>query len=613
MSRLLAAAVTLGCAVPALAVATTGATGSSGATGSTGTTGPVTIPGETISPMPGTPDANPHTQISFLGVPIGDLHDIAVHGSSSGTHGGKLEAYSTGTGASFLPSKPFAVGEKVTVSAEIDYDGQTERIGTHFRVAEPYVLPQYPPSKRNPGTSSTVQSFHSRRDLVPPDVKIVVPASDPTLGDIFVSPDSGPGQPGPMIVTPSGTLVWFHPIKYPSRAFDFNMQTYEGKPVLTWWQGRTIELHGQGNDRILSANYTPIATVFAGNGLHADLHEFQITPQNTAFITAFAPIHWNLESLGGPADGVIDDGVAQEIDIRTGLVMWQWDALAHVPVSSTYMPIPSPSDPREVLDYFHINSIDPLANGNVLISSRNTWTSYYLNGTTGQVIWQVGGKHSSFALGSGAHFAWQHDVEMLDDSTPGQYLISMFDNEDSPKEASQSRGLELLLNTANMTASVARQIEISGHPIVSDSQGDVQQLPNGDVFVGWGQIGIESEFNTAGQLTFAMQLAGSASTFRGYRYVWNGQPVVPPAVALAAPSGGKTQLYVSWNGATAVASWTVIAGSSASSLVPVGNYPDSGFETAIDAPTSGPYVRLQAIDASGTVLGQSAVERVPAG
>jgi len=591
---LLGAALLVGCAIASAATAVA-----------------ATPPAETISPMPGTPDANPHTQISFLGVPAAALHDIVVEGSQTHRHSGTLRSYSTGTGASFLPSKPFAAGEKVTVTAVIVDQGLTEHVGTDFYVAAPYVLPQSAPSPRIPGTTTTVQRFHSRPDLVPPVVKVTVPAADPTLGDIFVAPNSGPGQAGPMIVNPAGQLVWFHPMSYPSRAFDFNMQTYDGKPVLTWWQGRTIELHGQGVDEIYSANYTPIAKVYAGNGLHADLHEFQITPQNTAFITAYAPIHWNLSSVGGPRNGLIDDGVVQEIDVRTGLVMWQWNALTHVPISSTYMPVPSPNDTSEVLDYFHVNSIDPLSDGEVLISSRNTWTSYLVNGTNGAVIWQVGGKHSTFALGPGARFAWQHDVLALPDATPGQYELSMFDNEDSPAEATQSRGLELLLNTANNTATVARQIEFPGHAIISDSQGDVQQLPNGDVFVGWGQVGVESEFNPAGQLTFNMTLAASTSSFRGYRYVWNGTPIVPPALAVSAPVANKTALEVSWNGATGVASWTVLAGSLPATLAAVGSFPATGFETAISAPTVGPFVRLEAFNAAGQLLGQSQVVKVP--
>jgi hypothetical protein len=558
--------------------------------------------------MPGTPDAFPDTQISFLGSPAADIKEIVVRGSRSGLHNGKLESYSTGTGGSFLPRQPFTTGEKVTVTATIVAGTASERVSTYFYVADPYVLPQSAPSRRQPGTAATVQRFLSRPDLTPPVVKVAVPAADPTLGDIFVAPTSGPGQPGPMIVSPAGTLVWFHPTHYPSRAFDFNMQTYEGKPVLTWWQGRTIELHGQGVDEIYSANYTPIAKVYAGNGLSADLHDFRITPQNTAFITAYAPVYWNLHHVGGPTRGLVDDGVVQEIDIKTRLVMWQWNALAHVPISDTYMSIPTHT--ATVLDYFHVNSIDPLADGDVLISSRNTWTSFLLDGTTGAIIWQVGGKHSTFALGPGARFAWQHDVEMLSNSAPGLYEISLFDNEDSPPEASQSRGLELDLDTQNDTATVARQLEIPGHTVVSDSQGNVQQLANGDVFVGWGQVGIESEFSPSGALTFALELVGSTSSFRGYRYVWTAQPVTAPALRHATPSGGATELYVSWNGATDVASWTVFAGPTATQLAAVGTYPDSGFETAISAPTVGPYVMVEARGAAGQVLHNSAVVKL---
>jgi hypothetical protein len=575
-----------------------------------GSVAAVALPAETVSPLVGTIDANPQTQISFLGVPASALHAIVVIGSRTGRHYGALKAYSTGTGGSFVPSKPFVGGEKVTVSATIVDDGQSEHVGTQFYVAEPYVLPQSSPSPALPETATNVQRFQSRPDLVPPAVRVIVPAADPALGDIFLAPTSGPGQSGPMIVNPAGQLVWFHPIKRPSRAFDFNVQTYEGKPVLTWWQGRTIELHGQGVDEIYSANYTPIAQVYAGNGLQADLHEFQITPQDTAFITAYAPIHWNLSSVGGPRKGLLDDGVVQEIDIKTGLVMWQWNALAHVPISNTYMPVPQPSDSSEVLDYFHVNSIDPLSNGDLLISSRNTWTSYLLDPSNGDIIWQVGGKHSSFSLGPGVRFAWQHDVVGLPDATPGQYEISMFDNEDSPQEGTQSRGLELVLNTATHTATVARQIEFPGHPILSDSQGDVQQLPNGDVFVGWGQVGVESEFNPAGQLTFAMTLTASTSSFRGYRYVWNATPIVPPALAVTTGAGGQTEFYASWNGATGVTTWTVLAGASPTTLAPIGNVPSTGFETAIAAPTSGPYVRLQAIGSAGQVLAQSRIVKL---
>ena len=277
--------------------------------------------------------------------------------------------------------------------------------------------------------------FHSRHDLEPPAVTVTTPAADPGLGDILLSPDSGPGQAGPMIVSPSGSLVWFRPLPKGTTAFDLNVQTYEGAPALTWWQGEIIAGHGQGEDVIDNDRYRTLATVKAGNGLYADLHDFQITG-GTAWITAYEPEHIDLSADGGLQDGLIDDCVIQEIDIRTGLVMFEWHALGHVPLSNAYTH--PPHGAGQLFDYFHLNSIDPQPGGNLLISSRNTWAVYLISTQTGAVEWEVGGRSSTFALPAGVRFAWQHDATLL----PGD-ILSVFDNEAGPAEASQSRGLEL--------------------------------------------------------------------------------------------------------------------------------------------------------------------------
>src|ERR1035438_6524229 len=56
----------------------------------------------TVSPLPGSASASPSTQISFLGGPGTTVSDVQVVGSSSGHHSGRLEAYSTGSGESFI-------------------------------------------------------------------------------------------------------------------------------------------------------------------------------------------------------------------------------------------------------------------------------------------------------------------------------------------------------------------------------------------------------------------------------------------------------------------------------------------------------------------------------
>jgi hypothetical protein len=563
-------------------------------------------PAVVVSPLPGTPDAAPTTQISFLGAPGSDLRDITVIGSRSGRHAGSLRDYSTNTGGSFLPAKPFWPNEQVTVTATVVGYGAPVPVQTNFTVSRPYVLP---PSKARPHvavTTANVMRFHSRHDLAPSAVTVTTPASDPALGDIFISPDSGAGQAGPMIVSPTGKLVWFDPLPSGTTAFYLNLQTYDGAPVLTWWQGQVVEGHGQGEDVIESAHYTPVATVHAGNGLYADLHDFQITPQGTAWITAFAPERWDLSAYGGFTDGLLDDGVIQEIDIKTGLVMFQWNALGHVPLTDSHAH--AFRDPGSVYDFFHVNSIDPLADGDVLISARNTWTVYLISGASGEIVWRLGGKESTFTIGQGANFAWQHDAEMLADGT-----VSVFDNEDTPPEAAESRAVDIALDMATNSATLVTQCLYPGQGILTPSQGDVQQLSNGDDFIGWGQAGAVSELSPSGALTFDMHLATPANSYRAFRYAWDTEPLTAPALVAASPGRASTELYTSWNGATDVAAWRVLAGRSLRKLTTVGTFQSTGFETAISAPTTAPYIEVQALSATGTVLRASKVVGHPRG
>ncbi|MGH2852152.1 MAG: arylsulfotransferase family protein, partial [Solirubrobacteraceae bacterium] len=252
---------------------------------------------------------------------------------------------------------------------------------------------------------------------------------------------------------------------------------------------------------------------------------------------------------------------------------------------------------------FHVNSVDPLATGEVLISARNTWATYLIDEATVAIVWELGGKQSTFNLAAGVRFAWQHDAELLPDGT-----VSVFDNEASPPESTQSRALDVALNTSAHTATVLRQLTYPGKPILSQSQGDVQPLANGDSFVGWGQAGEVSEFSPTGTLTFDMHFAAPTNSYRAFRHPWSGHPVTQPALA-ASGAGADTQIYASWNGATDVAQWRVLAGATPSSLQQIGVYPTQGFETAITAPTTAPYVRVQALAANGTLLRTSRVAK----
>jgi hypothetical protein len=555
-------------------------------------------PAVTISPLPGTPDATPSTQISLLGAPAAELHDIKVVGSRSGAHSGRLAGYATAAGASFLPSRGFDEGERVTVTAVVGSGATRRRIGTSFSIAHLYALPREPPPSHPAASATDVQSFHSRHDLQPPAVAVTVPAANPALGDLFLTPSSGPGEEGPMILEPDGALLWFKPVPSGSEAADLRVQQYEGNPVLTWWEGQVIGGHGRGEDYVYSASYRSVATVHAGNGLAADLHEFDLTPQGTALISAYEPIRSSLASIGGPSDGLLDDGVVQEIDVRTGLVMFEWHALGHVSLDDSYAPLPHLSS--SVYDFFHLNSIQQQANGDLLIDARNTWTAYMISPTTGATLWRLGGKHSSFALGRGVRFAWQHDAEVLPDQN-----VSIFDDEAGPAEASQSRAIVVTLNSATHEAALARQLTHPGLRILTESQGNAQTLPGSEELVGWGEVGYVSQFSALGALTLDLHLPPHDESYRAYRIPWSATPAHLPSLAASAGAGGATVVYASWNGATGVTGWRVFAGRSPTSLTAVGQFPRGGFETEMTVASTLHYIAVQALGAEGQVLASS--------
>ncbi len=565
------------------------------------------LPGTTlaVSPLPESLDASADTQLSFLGAPAAQLAHLQVSGSTSGAHTGHLRAYSQGDGASFVPTKPFQAGETVSVRGTVGAGSGAKAFSYRFTVAQQIPLPRSPVAIAAAAQPGEVQHFHSRPDLQPPAIAVTTPASPLVApGDILLTPYSGPGQAGPMIFDNTGQLVWFDPLPYGTESTNLQVQQLEGHPVLTWWQGYIPpQGFGEGVEVVANSAYHQ-SVVRAGNGYLADLHDFRIASNDTALLTVFNPVRCDLAAVHGPSDGAVTDGVFQEIDLRTGLVRREWHALDHVGLSDSYASAASASA-EWPYDYFHINSLDPLQNGMLLISARNTSTLYELNAQTDQVVVRVGGRHSTVKLGPNVATAYQHDATELPDGD-----ISVFDNGGVPKVHPQSRGLLLSLDPKAGTATLVAQFT-HPKPISSGSQGDIQGLPGGDFFVGWGPVPYVSEFNSAGQLLFDAHMSSHYQSYRAYRFPWAGLPAEAPAVAVAAAAAstsgaaGALDVYASWNGATQVASWRVLGGSSAKALVPVAAAPRAGFETTIPTPGAVGYVAVQALDSSGNVLGTS--------
>jgi hypothetical protein len=556
-----------------------------------------------VSPAPGSGMANPHTQISFLGVPAAEIHAVAVTGRRSGPHSGRLHGYSQGDGANFVPATPFDAGERVAVRATIGGAGGGRQVGFEFRVDTPYptgAVSAFPNPRAAP---ADYQSFATLPGAQVPILSVTVPDHDPAAGDILTTNGPGPGQYGPLIYTPQGRLVWFDRLPGGETAEDLNEQTYEGRRVLTWWRGRVLELgFGQGEDVVMSSSYQAVARVPGGNGLHADLHDFQIAPHDVAYITAYNPIRCNLSPLGGARDGSIIDTAIQEIDMRTGLVRWEWHSLDHIAASESETPTATNTRPW---DWFHINSIDvegagTNSSGDLFISARNTWAGYQLEGGSGRILWRLGGLKSSFKMGPGTETAWQHDGRILPDGE-----VTFFDDGSNPPIHHQSRAVRIALDFATHEARLASSYTHSNPPLLAASQGNAQTLSGGTV-VGYGGVPAISEFAPDGALLLDAHLPYEMAFYRAFRFPWSGRPQSPPAVlASLNDTGEETVVHASWNGATEVAAWRVLAGKHTDPLVALATIPTSGFESSTTLPLKYARVAVQALNSAGHVLDTS--------
>lgn len=441
--------------------------------------------------------------------------------------------------------------------------------------------------------------FASRPDLRPQVVKALRRSTGRAPGYVFLAPLSGPGDRGALIVDETGSPVWFRP-SAPVVALNVRAAVYRGKPVLTWWQGKTEHGLGDGTHFVVDDTYSEVARLPAGGGRHSDLHEFVLTPHGTALVTAWEAVPTDLSGLGGLRNGVVIGGVVQELALPSGRVLFEWRSLDHVPIGESYAGV-SLNAPY---DYFHVNSVELDSDGDLLVSARNTWGIYKIDRGSGDVVWRLGGKRSDFAMGAGTTFAWQHDARHHDG-----HLVSLFDDGAAPPVEPRSRGLILALDVKQMRASVHRTY-LHTPPVLAHALGNTQVLPNGNVLVGWGTAPYITEYTAGGRVVLDLKLAQGGQNYRAVKLPWRGRPTEPPAVG-ARRRQGTTFVYASWNGATDVASWQLATGPTGDALQDDRVAPRTGFETEIVAPADARYAAVTALDAGGSPIATSKTLRLP--
>ncbi|KAL0070516.1 hypothetical protein AAF712_002349 [Marasmius tenuissimus] len=367
-----------------------------------------------------------------------------------------------------------------------------------------------------------------------------------------------------------GETLLFYPVKYKNKDH-----------ILVWTGQFSAAGFGSGYNLLVNQSYVVVKnfTTKLDNGVLADFHDAVITKDNTAIMTAYPTQPRDLTQFEGPNPGFIAGGVFQELNIDSGNEVFTWNSLDHVDPSECYVtPGASGGAAEAPWDYFHINSVDKDGSGNYLVSSRHCHAVYYVDGKSGDILWRLGGKNSSFNMGDGTLFSWQHEARWVGDNQ-----ISLFDNAAADWETSgpTARGLLLNVDTSAKNVTLARQV----YPFVqsvSTSQGSVQILDNGNMLVGFGSRPYFSEYDANGNMLYAVHFGiGDVQSYRAVRAAWVGRPNTRPTLGFS--PNDSTGFLASWNGATEVATWELF-GSTADQpqkAISLNTSSRSDFETTI--------------------------------
>jgi Arylsulfotransferase (ASST) len=315
-----------------------------------------------------------------------------------------------------------------------------------------------------------------------------------------------------------------------------------------------------------------------------------------------------------------------EINILTGRVLFEWRGIDRIsPHESAHPLFLNPEGTAQnsstAWDYFHLNSITKSPDSHYLISARHTSTIYKINGTSGAIIWRLGGPLSNFTLGRGVSFGGQHHARYISQSTDVD-IISLFDNtghgpEKPLSESDTSLGKIIELNhhtnSANLIQSFAPPLN---HPLLAFSQGSLQTLPNNNVLINWGSEGAITEYNSRGKPLFhafldSGSLFDGVQNYRAFKFNWTGLPFEEPAiVALYNERKDETNVFVSWNGDTETKVWRFysLSEKGAETRTLLGEIEREGFETRLRVEGAlNDRVDAEALDEQGKVLGRTRI------
>lgn len=492
------------------------------------------------------------------------------------------------------------------------------------------------PGDKSPRAVDSTNAAHGdpeaipQAQIAPPLLNVTTNAPDSQPGFVFINGGApgaanlfGTGNPGipsgPEILDKQGRPVWFWQIPNDQDAGNFQVQTYQGKPVLTWFQGSKLS----GADYIADTSYNIIKKI-APEGAASDYHEFRLTPDGHALITSVKVVDDDLSGIGGPTRGQFADSIINVVDVASGKTVFQWDSAQHLPVTDSAIAYDQLPKVDGLATPLHVNSIALDPDGNLLLSVRSADELVDVDIHTGAINWVLGGKRSSFTLGPGVAFAGQHDPQFVDADT-----IMLFNNniDMGGVRHGPSSIMWIHLDRQHHTATLERNWT-QPDKLVTISQGSAQALAGGNTLSGWGDANRITEFAPDGHVVWSANQpvspllppapgnpvgSGAPATagtgaYRAFLQQWEGHPTQKPELTIST-SNGQSTLHAIWNGATNVVRWRILTGSTPDALKPLLTSDWNGLNTPISLPagtaTAGVYFTIEALDRNGTTINTS--------
>jgi len=352
--------------------------------------------------------------------------------------------------------------------------------------------------------------------------------SNSSPGYLFLDTGNG-SKPYTMILNNNGLPIWYR------RGRMENFKT-EQNHLITGYLDSPL-----GGFYAFDQNFNYVQTFQTTNGYLTDRHELKVLTDGSYLMLGVRlnTVDMSKYVAGGRTNAVVTEGVVQEFT-AAGELIFQWRAWDHYDIRDG------------TADFPHFNAIDIDEDGHILVSARHLSETTKINRNTGEIIWRLSGRKSSFTFLNDPlnGTSYQHSISALGN---GRYMVFDNGNNHNPQV---SRAVEYQLNLTNRTATMVWQFRDTPEKF-SGFMGNAQRLPNGNTLINWVYDKIV-EVDSNGAKHFEMNLVGFNTLYRVYRFPWEGVVKVP--YLIIEPYLDNTTLLFNKFGDTNVAYYRIYGG-----------------------------------------------------